>query len=57
MAAGVTPEILRACPTERGLIVASFSLTSLERPLLFSYGMARSSSSRNLLASSSSLLI
>jgi len=32
MAAGVTPEILAACPSDNGLILLSFSLTSLDSP-------------------------
>ena len=34
MAAGVTPEILEACPIEIGLNVDSFSFTSVESPMI-----------------------
>ena len=36
IAAGVTPEILEACPTDAGLTLESFSATSLEKPLIWS---------------------
>ena len=34
LAAGVTPGILEACPTDAGLTLESFSATSLEKPLI-----------------------
>ena len=34
MAAGVTPAILEACPTEEGRTFWSFSATSFENPLI-----------------------
>jgi hypothetical protein len=34
IAAGVTPEILEACPRERGRTCVSFSRTSRERPCI-----------------------
>ena len=34
MSAGETPEILEACPRERGLMVDSFSWASFLRPLI-----------------------
>ena len=36
-AAGVTPEILEACPTVAGLTFDSFSATSFENPVTRSY--------------------
>ena len=35
MAAGVTPEILKACPKEAGFTLESFSRTSFESPGIF----------------------
>jgi hypothetical protein len=32
IAAGVIPDILEACPSERGRMLESFSTTSAERP-------------------------
>ena len=32
---GVTPEILDACPIERGFILESFSLASVDKALKF----------------------
>jgi hypothetical protein len=34
IAAGVTPEIREACPTDAGFTRLSFSLTSLEKPVI-----------------------
>ena len=49
MAAGVTPDILVACPRVMGLILESFSLISLERPGVVSYLISSGICTRSML--------